>query len=193
MENSTLRVTQCGLTSPAAEKTVRESASGSGWGGDSLEQQSANSAPRAKSSPPHVWYILKLRTIFIFFDDSVSTSVTSSSLTLGPRSLKYSLAGSSPHPHLHLGVWLIFSWNVCALQSNTSSNFQKVVPFLKTNNGDISYGLGEHICKETYSLVLLGRVDHFHLFLCNNLELHIKKASLMQTYLPSNSTLQNLF
>lgn len=106
---------------------------------------------------------------------------------------KISLAGSSPHPHLHLGVWLIFSWNVCALQSNTSSNFQKVVPFLKTNNGDISYGLGEHICKETYSLVLLGRVDHFHIFLCNNLELHIKKASLMQTYLLSNSTFQNLF
>lgn len=158
---------------------------------DSLEQRSANCGPKVKSSPPSAWHHRKLRTIFIFFSDDVSISIIFSQSD--SQSLKYLLSCSSPDLHPSHGAWLTCSWNLWTIWSNTRSNFQIVVPFLKTNKSDNTHGLGEHACGENYPLVLLGMAELLQLFLYGNLKLHSKKPPLMQAHLFSKSMYQNLF
>ena len=60
------------------------------------------------------------------------------------------------------------------------------MPFLKINKSDTTHGLEEHVCRESYPLVLLGRVELLHLFFYGNLKLHSKNPLLMEAHLFSN-------
>lgn len=113
------------------------------------------------------------------------------------QSLKYILSCSSPDFHPSRGAWLSCSWNLWTIQSNTRSNFQKVVPFLKINKSDTTHGLEEHVCRGSYPLVLLGMAELLHLFFYGNFKLHSKKtstnaSSFIQQFCVSEFILRNI-